>query len=47
MPRVERWFQMEDFENFFPMLKDMLKAIYGDAQKGLKIYQERYDAINY
>ena len=47
MVRVERWLKMEDFENFFPMLKDMLKAIYGDAQKGLKIYEERYDAINY
>ena len=38
---------MEDFESFFPMLKGMLEAIYGDAQRGLKIYEERYDAINY
>ncbi|RTZ68645.1 MAG: hypothetical protein DSZ30_03945 [Aquificaceae bacterium] len=47
MPRIERWLKMEDFENFFPMLKDMLKAIYGDARRGLKIYEERYDAVNY
>ena len=44
---VERWKRMEDFERFFPMLKGMLEAIYGSAEKGLKIYQERYDAINY
>jgi len=44
---VERWEKMEDFERFFPMLKGMLEAIYGSAEKGLKIYQERYDAINY
>jgi len=44
---VERWKRMEDFERFFPMLKGMLEAIYGNAEKGLKIYQERYDAINY
>ena len=45
--RIERWKKMEDFNSFFPMLKGMLEAIYGEAQKGLKIYQERYDAINY
>jgi GNAT superfamily N-acetyltransferase len=47
MLRIERWKKMEDFESFFPMLKGMLEAIYGDAQRGLKIYEERYDAINY
>jgi len=38
---------MEDFNAFFPMLKGMLEAIYGSAERGLKIYSERYDAINY
>jgi len=45
--KVERWLQMEDFESFFPMLRGMLGAIYGDPERGLKIYEERYDAINY
>jgi len=45
--RIERWKKMENFEKFFPMLRDMLKAIYGDADRGLRIYAERYDAINY
>ncbi len=38
---------MENFEKFFPMLKDMLAAAYGSAEKGLKVYEEKYDAINY
>jgi len=38
---------MKDWDAFFPMLKGMLEAIYGDAERGLKIYEERYDAINY
>jgi len=38
---------MEDFGSFFPMLRDMLGAIYGSPERGLKIYQERYDAVNY
>lgn len=38
---------MKDWNSFYPMLKGMLEAIYGDAEKGLKIYEERYDAINY
>jgi hypothetical protein len=41
--KVERWLQMEDFESFFPMLKGMLGAIYGNPERGLKIYEERYD----
>jgi GNAT superfamily N-acetyltransferase len=45
--RIERWKSMEDFNSFFPMLKGMLSAIYGSAEKGLKIYSERYDAVNY
>ncbi|RUM45667.1 MAG: hypothetical protein DSY35_00445 [Desulfurobacterium sp.] len=45
--RVERWKYMEDFNAFFPMLKGMLEAIYGSAERGLKIYSERYDAVNY
>jgi len=45
--KVERWKFMEDFNSFFPMLKGMLEAIYGSAEKGLRIYSERYDAINY
>ncbi len=44
---IERWEYMKDFKSFFPMLKEMLAAIYGSAQRGLKIYSERYDAINY
>ena len=45
--RIERWTRMEDFHSFFPMLKDMLEAIYGSTERGLKIYQERYGAIDY
>jgi ribosomal protein S18 acetylase RimI-like enzyme len=44
---IERWEYMKDWNSFYPMLKGMLEAIYGDAEKGLKIYEERYDAINY
>lgn len=29
------------------MLRGMLEAIYGSAERGLKIYSERYDAVNY
>jgi ribosomal protein S18 acetylase RimI-like enzyme len=45
--KIERWERMENFSEFFPMLKGMLESIYGSAEKGLKIYKERYDAINY
>jgi GNAT superfamily N-acetyltransferase len=45
--KVERWLKMEDFESLFPMLKGMLEAIYGNAERGLKIYTEQYDAVNY
>ena len=45
--KIERWERMENFSEFFPMLKGMLESIYGSAEKGLKIYRERYDAINY
>jgi len=38
---------MEDFNSFFPLLEKMLEAIYGSPAKGLKIYQERYRAIDY
>jgi len=38
---------MRNWDAFFPMLRGMLEAIYGDAERGLKIYEERYDAINY
>lgn len=38
---------MVDFDSFFPMLKGMLKEIYGSEEKGLQIYSERYDAVNY
>jgi len=38
---------MKNWDAFFPMLRGMLEAIYGDAERGLKIYEERYDAINY
>ena len=44
---IERWNRMKDWNAFFPMLRGMLEAIYGDAERGLKIYEERYDAINY
>jgi len=44
---VERWEYMKDFDSFFPMLKGMLEAIYGSAERGLKIYQERYRAVDY
>ena len=45
--KVERWLQMKDFEKFFSMLKGMLEAIYGSAERGLKIYQDRYRAVDY
>ena len=45
--KIERWEYIKDWKAFFPMLKGMLEAIYGDAQRGLKIYQERYRAIDY
>jgi ribosomal protein S18 acetylase RimI-like enzyme len=38
---------MENFRDFSPLLKQMLKEIYGSEEKGLKIYTERYNAINY
>jgi GNAT superfamily N-acetyltransferase len=45
--KIRRWCEMEDFNSFFPMLKDMLKHAYGSEEKGLRIYRERYDAVNY
>jgi len=45
--KIERWEYMKDWNAFFPMLKGMLEAIYGDAERGLKIYQERYRAVDY
>ena len=36
--KIERWERMENFSEFFPMLKGMLESIYGSAEKGLKIY---------
>jgi GNAT superfamily N-acetyltransferase len=44
---IKRWNRMENFEEFFEMLKGMLKDIYGSQEKGLRIYTDRYGAVDY
>jgi len=45
--RVEKWERMEDFSSFYPLLCKFLAYVYGSAEKGLKIYEDRYGAISY
>ncbi len=44
---IRRWKRMEDFKNFFPLLREMLGSVYGSEEKGIKIYAQKYNAINY
>jgi GNAT superfamily N-acetyltransferase len=44
---VERWYYMENFSLFLPLLEEFLAELYGSKEKGLKLYQEKYRAIDY
>jgi GNAT superfamily N-acetyltransferase len=44
---VERWYYMENFSLFLPLLENFLAELYGSREKGLKLYQEKYRALDY
>ena len=44
---IERWYYMKDFESFFPLLKEFLGEVYGNPERGISIYQQKYKAIDY
>ena len=38
---------MENFDDFFPLLKTFLGEVYGSPERGLAIYQSKYRAVDY
>ncbi|WP_457681472.1 GNAT family N-acetyltransferase [Thermovibrio sp.] len=38
---------MENFSSFFPLLKEFLGEVYGSPERGLRVYQSKYRALDY
>jgi len=38
---------MENFSAFYPLLREFLGEVYGSPEKGLKVYQSKYRALDY
>jgi len=45
--KIIRTIRIESWEGFEKLLRVLLEEIYGSAERGMKIYEEKYGAITY